>query len=267
MFIPETIDLGQSEKYDLSIRIRPDGFKFLITDPDVPSNYCLRETTFSEESMLNNVKRIIFDLNFLTQHFRKTNVLIVSKDYEIVPEDYFLESEKSSLYNFTNYNVSKYLLTHNNSNQHSITLFDIDNELYEFLMRSIYNPIFIHHTNPLINKFQNHNKTENLTSRMFVNFHDDMMDIISFSKEKLLLCQTHQGQHPMNQLYFILKSWEYCKFDQQKDYLYIIGNPFFEIIEGIKKYILNIETLNFCAETFFSNEDMHHMPLDLLLSL
>lgn len=265
MFIPETIDLGQSEKYDLSIRIRPDGLMFSIADPDTAENFCLRNTTFSEDSMVNNIQRIIFDLNFLTQQFRKTSVLVVSKNYNIVPTEYLNDKEIQSLYDFVNFNKTNHLLTHQNIQQQNITLFDIDTGLYEFLMRSLYNPVFLHHTNPLITRFQNWNKAVSQSSRMIVNYHDDMMDIFCFSPEKLILSQTYQGEQPMNQLYYILKVWEYCHFDQQEEWLYIVGEPPRETMSGLQKYILNIETSNFPTEAYLWNEDAQKAPLDLLL--
>lgn len=268
MFIPETIDLGQSEKYDLSIRIKPDGFMFSIADPEIGGNYCLRETSFSEGSLLQSIQRIIFDLNFLTQQFRNTNVIIVSKEYDIVPGNYFLEKEKSVLYDFTHYNQNDQtglVLTCENEQQESVTLFNIHKELYEFLTRSLYDPAFFHHTTPLISRFENKGKTINMTSRMFVNFHNDILDVICFSPEKLLHCLTYQGEPATNQLYYILKLWEQSGFDQKNDWLYIVGKPENTVLNGLKDYFFNIETSNFPTEAFLWNEDAQKAPLDLLL--
>lgn len=265
MFIPETIDLGQSEKYDLSIRIRPDGFMFAIADPENGKNYCLRETTFSEDSLFQNIQRIIFDLNFLTQQYRQTNVIFVSKEYDIVPLAYLVEKQKSLVYDFVHYHESSHILINRNEQQETGTLFNIDKELYEFLARSLYNPSFLHHTTPVISRFESKGKNVNLTSRMIVNFHDDMVDVLCFSTNRLLHCITYQGEKPANQLYYILKLWEKCEFDQKTDILYVLGHPDEQVMDGFKDYVLRIETSNFPTEAYLWNEDAEKAPLDLLL--
>lgn len=265
MFIPETIDLGQSEKYDLSIRIRPDGFMFSIADPQDGRKYCLRETSFSEDSFLQNIQRIIFDLNFLTQQYRKTNVLIVSKEYTIVPAGYFREKEKETIYNLVHETPASHVLSCPNEQEESVTLFNIDRELYEFLSRSLYNPLYLQHTQPLIRRFGNKEKSINLTSRMLVYFHNDMLDVLCFSNEKLLHCLTYQGEPASNQLYFILKLWESCGFDQRKNRLYVAGQPDDEVSDVLKQYFLHIETCNFPTEAYLWNEDAEKAPMDLIL--
>lgn len=266
MFIPETIDLGQSEKYDLSIRIRPDGFMFSISEPDAGSNYCLRETTFSEETLLKNVQKIIFDLNFLTQQFHSTKVVLVSPDYDIIPIEFYQNKadKKNAIFNFVHYPEASHILSYENVRQRNVTLFSVDSELYEFLFRSLYNPVFIHHTNSLIDLFENKGKSIHLTSRMFVNFHDDILDIICFSKTKMIYCMSYQEESAYNQLYYILKLWESCGFDQLNDWIHVVGEPEKKVMEGIQAYIKNIETSNFPTEAFLWNKDAQKTPLDLL---
>ena len=266
MFIPEAIDLGQSEKYDLSIRIRPDGFMFSISEPDAGSNYCLRETTFSEETLLKNVQKIIFDLNFLTQQYHSTNVILVSSSYDIVPLEFYQNKidKKNAIFSFVHTSEATHILSCENVRQRNVTLFNVESELYEFLSRSLFNPVFMHHTNPLINLFENKGKSISMTSRMFVNFHDDMFDIICFSKTQMIHCLSYHEESINNQLYYILKLWESCGFDQLNDWIHIVGEPEKKVMEGIQTYIKNIETSNYPTEAFLWNKDAQKAPLDLL---
>lgn len=266
MFIPEAIDLGQSEKYDLSIRIRSDGFMFSISEPNAGSDYCLRETTFSEETLLKNVQKIIFDLNFLTQQFRTTNVIFVTPNYDLVPFEFYQNKpdKKTAMFDFVHNAKGGHILSCENVRQRNVTLFGVESELYEFLSRSLCNPVFMHHTNPLIRLFENKGKVINLTSRMFVNFHHDILDVICFSRNRMTHCLSYQGEPAGNMLYYILKLWENCGFDQLKDWIHIVGEPDKKIMEGIQAYIKNIETSNFPTEAFLWNEDAQRAPLDLL---
>ncbi|MDR0825476.1 MAG: DUF3822 family protein [Prevotella sp.] len=265
MFLPETIDLGHSEKYILSIRINPGGFMFSISDPEDGTNYCLRETSFLiSDDLLSNVQRIIFELNFLTQEFKQTNVIFVSKDYDLVPAAYYDAKEKTRLYDFTRSRKSNYIVSGIIEKQDIITLFSPDKEIVEFLSRNLWSPRFFHHTNLLINFFENKTMLTGDTSRMYLNFHGHFLDVICFSGQKLIHSLTYENEPLMNQLYFILKLWEQCGFNQQEDHLYIVGKPEKQLVKLLQEYIKQIEQSNTPSEIFLWNEDAQKAPLDLL---
>ncbi|MBK5721515.1 DUF3822 family protein [Dysgonomonas sp. Marseille-P4677] len=265
MFLPENIDLGQSEKYVLSIRIKPNGFMFAISEPEVGKNYCLRETTFSaNDSLQNNIQRIIFDLNFLTQEFKQTNVVIVSSAYELVPPNYLEIKEKEHLYNFTHSEKAGHILSGLIEKQDIITLFNIEKDIYEFLSRNLWDPHFFHHTNLLISLLENKGKATEKSSKMYLNFHDGFMDIFCFSTSKLIHSHTYENEPVANQIYFVLKLWEKCGFNQIEDFLYITGKPDELIIIRLQEYIKHIERLNLPSEVYLWSEDAQKAPLDLL---
>lgn len=265
MFLPESIDLGHPEKYILSIRLKPNGFMFSIHEPGFEQNYCLRETTFTtKENMLADIQRIIFDLNFLTQEFRQTNVIFVSADYEMVPAKYFRAKDKDMLYNLTHANKAKNTLYSLADGQDIVTLYNADRDIYEFLSRNLWNPQFTHHTSLVGIYLDKQDEMINKGSKMYLNFHDRFMDVFCYSGTKLVHCITFEDEPAINQLYFILKLWEACGFDQMNDYLYVIGEPDMKLMLQIQEYINKIERLPAPREASMWNEDAQKAPLDLL---
>lgn len=264
MFLPENIDLGQSEKYILTIRIKTNGFMFSISNPNAGKSFCLRDTTFSDnDNYLDNIQRTIFDLNFLTQRFKKTNVIFVSKDYDLIPASYFDSKEKVILYDFTHVDKVNHLSSGLIENQDVVTLFNIDQKVFEFLSRNLWTPQFYHHANLLVHLFEERGGSENI-SRMHLNFHDEFMDIICFSNGKLLHCLSYENEPINNQLYFILKLWEQYGLNQLKDSLYISGDADKFIISRLHDYIKNVEFTNVPSEIHFWSDDAQKAPLDLL---
>lgn len=265
MFIPAHIDLGQSEKYILSIRISNSGLMFSISDPDNGKNYCLRETSFSTDSdLLINVQRIVFDLNFLTQPFKQTNVVFVSSEYDFMPTKYLAAKEKQQLYDLTHVDQSDYMMTGGVIGKEYSAIYSVSEKLHSFLCRNLYDPHFYHHTEVLADMLQDKGKAVSLTSKMFVYFHDNLTDVICFKNSKFIHCLTYENEPDANQLYFILKIWEQCQFDQMKDYLYIIGTPGEYVHTNLYDYIKNIETISTPSEVFLWSEDAQKAPLDLL---
>lgn len=265
MFLPESIDLGHSEKYVLSIRIKPSGFMFSITDPDSRRNYCLRETTFSGDgNMLENVQRIIFELGFLTQEYKQTNVVIVSKDYDLVPASYFDRKKKEHLFNYTHFDKSDYILSGLINTQDVIMLYAVGEDLHHFLSRNLWNPVFFHHANLLIDLFGEKSKIKANKSKMYLNFHDDLMDVFCFSGTRLVHSLTYENESPDNQAYYILKLWERFGFDQMQDYIYMAGRNDAQVMARLQLYISNIERIDPPGEIYLWNEDAQKAPLDLL---
>jgi hypothetical protein len=265
MFLPESIDLGQSEKYILSIRIKPDSFMFSISEPEAGQNYCLRETSFSmSDNLLANVQRIIFDYNFLTQEFKQTNVIFVSTRYDLIPANFFDVKEKEQLYNFSHTDKAEHVVSGIIEKQDIITLFNPDRDIFEFLSRNLWTPHFFHHSNLLANYYEDKNRVTGNAARMYLNFHDNLMDIICFTGPKLIHCLTYENEHALNQLYYILKLWEQCRFNQMEDYLFISGNPDKQLVKQLQEYIKNIDQLNGPSEIYLWNEDAQKAPLDLL---
>ncbi len=265
MFIPEYIDLGQSERYILSIRVSNNGLMFSISDSDNGKNYCLRETVFSSGSdLLSNVQRIVFDFNFLTQPFRRTNVVFVSAGYDFVPSQFVEARKKQQIYDLIHADKSDFLLSGEVKDKEYAAIYSVGEGLHSFLCRNLYDPHFYHHAELMVDMLQDKGKAVSLTSKMFVSFHDNMMDIICFKNSKFIHCLTYENEPAPNQLYFILKMWEQCQFDQMKDYLYIIGNPEEQIRLDVYDYIKNVEPISTPSEVFLWSEDAQKAPLDLL---
>ena len=253
MFIPETIDLGKSENYNLIIRIKDDEFMFSIADADHPDNRFVSGTEFSQETLLTNVQRIIFDFNFLTQEFRSVKVIFVSPNYTLIPDKFFEQKERLNLYNAVNSVEAKYVLSCANKGLNNHTVFAVEKELTEFLKRSLCGPEFVHHTSPLSKLFIKHDGEKISSHRMYVNYHSDLMDVICVSGNKLEHCLTYKGLNVRTQLYFILKLWEQCRLDQMSDQLYIIGDRPEMIDDVLSTYIERICHFDKFDTLFFPN--------------
>lgn len=265
MFLPSTIDLSQSEKYILSIRIEPDGLMFSISDPENGKNYCLRETSFiTDTTVLNNIKRIIFEISFLTLEFKEANVIIVSDNYDIIPDEYYDRDKKNKLYNLTHFRSDGKLLTNRNQKQNSVTLFSIDEDIYDFLSRNLCNPRFFHHTNLLVDYFSEKGKVVSMGSKMFVNFGNGLCDILCYTNSRLIHCMTIKEEQGVNQLYYILKAWEQSGFDQLQDYIYTVGLEDEKLSAELHKYVKNTEQISAPSEVFLWNEEALKAPLDIL---
>lgn len=270
MFLPDNIDFSQSEKYLLSVRIKPDGWSFSIHEPEIGGEYCYREVSFSKDSdILSNIQRMIFDFNFLSQPFKQTNVVFVSLDYEIVPQYLFEKKKKTELYNVSHYKKADTILIGQERTQSNLLLYSVDNEIYQFLSRSLYNPQFWHHANLLLNYTDRKSHTSGKNAKMYLNFHDRFLDVICFDNQsKFKHSISYYNEPVQNIVYHILNLWDKCDFDQNKDFIYIIESESpasMQVTALLRDYIKCIESLGLPSEVEFLGEDGRKTPLDLLI--
>lgn len=270
MFLPDAIDFAQSEKYVLSLRIKPDGWSFSIHEPEIGGEYCYREVSFSKDSdILNNIQRMIFDFNFLSQPFKQTNVVFVSTEYEVVPQYLFEKKKKSELYNISHSKKADRILIGAEKTQNNLLLYSVDNEIYQFLSRSLYNPQFWHHTDLLLGYTDHKNRVAEKGAKMYLNFHGRFLDIVCFdSLGHFLHAISYHNEPVQNIVYHILNLWDKCDFDQNKDFMYFIESesPVSQQIHPLlRDYISRIESLGLPSEVEFLGEDGRKTPLDLLI--
>lgn len=263
MFLPENIDLAQSEKYILSIRLVPDGFSFCIFSPSDQSIFHYQKKAFSKNlSSIENIKKTFFEVNFFSQPFQKARVSIVSPRYTIVPDIYFEKKKAKDIFEFNIHGRSGKVLSNYIAEGACHVLFDLDEEVYSFLCRNLWNPSFFSCKALLLPFFTNY-QAGNGRKRCFVNFHDEMISVTCFSGTQLLSANTYPDKEKYDALFNIVNVWEKQSLNQNSDLLILLGNlpDYKESIDTLKKLIKNVEPIKLTSE----NED--HIPTDILLAL
>ena len=271
MFLPENIDFANSEKYVMTIRLAGDGFAFTVHCPTDKNIFCYRETKFSNKlSYLENIQKIIFDYNFFTQIFKKTVVIQVIDRYTIIPDEYYEKKRVEQIYYFNTLQKEEKLIILDNAIKDikSHILFEMSEDLHDFLMRNLLNPIFEIHVADMI-PFLSHYSKEETSKCCFVHFHNPLIDIFTYSDGKLLTANTVRNENIHDAMYLIASSWEKMEFDQLKDKLFITGelSEHQTTIETLRRLIKNIEILNINYYPIIPADDLEKIPADILLKL
>src|SRR5690554_349622 len=268
MFLPENIDLAHSESYDLSIRLTPDGFSFFIHSANDPSIFHFKETSLgSKFSYVENIKRLIFDLGFLSQPFHRTSVTVVSPKYTLVPDAFFESKrvEEIARYNFHQVEGSVHSDHLVSEKYHIVYL--ITREVHSFLTRSLWSPTFHHQASLLLPLFRSRS-SENDGRCCFVDFHDNHVSIACYNNANLLTTNMFPATHPRDTLYGIVSIWEKLAFDRSTDTLILSGNPPHpEIVDELKELFPKVEQLHLELNTHVNEEQKRSLPTDILVKL
>ncbi len=267
MFLPENIDLAHSENYDLSIRLTPDGFSYCIYSVSDPSIFHYQETGMgSKFSYTENIKRFIFDLGFFSQPFNSTKATVVSPQYTLVPDVFFDSKRAKELFQYNFHEIEGKILSDKPSDELHV-LYHMDEEVYSFLSRNLWNPSFQHQATPLLSLFTAR-ALEQENRSCFADFHDKFVSVFSFDKG-LLSSNMYPADHPQDTLYYIASVWEKLDFDQSADHLFLSGNlePQQEVIEELAKLVKKMERVYLKPKTNLSEGQIRTLPTDLLAML
>jgi len=271
MFLPENIDLTNSENFILTIRLTSISVEFSVHCPTDKNIFYYWETTFSDKlTYLENIQKIIFDFNIFSQKFKKTIVISVNEKYTIVPDEYFniKRAEQIFFFNVMS-NTERSIILDNQIEALNIhLLFEMDDDLHSFISRSLLNPIFESHVTNLISYFESYKKDLKHIS-CFINFNKSSIDVITYTKGKLLSSITLQEHEDLDLTYYIFNYLMKIDFDQFNDQLFITGDLSNqkEVIDSIKKLIKNVEIIKIDSYPTIPNEELETIPSDLLIKL
>ena len=198
MFLPENIDLANSEKYNLSIRLAPNGFSFCIyTYTDTPVFFFQETSLGNKLSYVESIKKIVFDLGFFSNSFNKSSVIVVSPYYTLIPDKFFDSKNIKDIFDFNFHNQAGVVLSEKSLNGEFHVLFNMNEELHSFLSRHLFNPTIHHHSTSLIQSFINlkfdllNDITDNSNKKdCFLDFNNDYITVVCLSDNQLLTANT-----------------------------------------------------------------------------
>lgn len=257
------LDFTKSEQYSLSIRLRPDGFSFYVTDPNQFSSCFEKHITLPEKgNYVEDLKKAIFDESYLLLSYRTVTVLTETWCYQLIPDDFFDRDTMDELY-YTGRKASadrKLMVNQLRRNQYYL-LFDMDADLFSFLTRTFgINRVYAH-ISPLLEYYLKKSKTS--SSRMFIHLNSSGADISAYKQGVLQVAVNHRIEELNDYLFHILSVWETLGFDQENDELFICGeNPHFnELNSLLKRYIHKVSRMS--APMSLTLKEESSIPLEI----
>ena len=251
--VADTLTADNSEKYEVSIRLWPGGLSF--------SGYILHEkdSFFTEtfffdgnQSMAQSLKNTFFDNQFFSYLYRSVSIIYVSGKYTLVPDDVFAEKYKSLLFSFCHHNdKDETVLVYPLKELQSKMLYAVDNEVYEFLVRSLVNPHFVHSLSPLIVAWQKKSLTS-YPKRIYAFIHDKILDIACFDNGEMLFVNAFDYEKENDIIYYLLYACRQLGVNQLEDIIHFCGDKMMchSVMSVIKNYIKEIDYLMPQSDSF-----------------
>ena len=260
--VPDTLTADNSEKYEVSIRLWPGGLSFSGYIPNEKDSFFTEKVLFDDDlTIAQSLKNIFFDNQCFSYLYSSFNVVCASGKYTLVPENVFSEKDKSLLFSVCHQQdkVGK-ILVQQLSNLQLFLLFDIDNEIYEFLMRSLVNPRFIHSLYPLLISWQK-KSLKCYPKQVHAFIHNNLLDIACFERGEALFVNSFDYENENDIVYYIMYTCRQLNINQLEDSIHFYGDESkcLSAISIMGKYVEQIDYLPAQMEnyTVASDQDVY----------
>ena len=244
--VPDTLNVSSSEKYEVSIRLWPDGLSFSGYVPTEKDSFFSETVLFDGGvSVAQSLKDIFFENQCFSYVYKSLYVVCVSGKYTLVPENVFLEEDKESLFSFCHQEHEKgKVLAQPLEKLQLQLLFYLDNEVYQFLMRSLVNPRFIHSMSPLLLSWQK-KSLASYPKQIYAFIHDKMLDIACFERGEMLFLNSFDYENESDIVYYMMYICRQIGANQLEDNIYFCGdkNECSSVASIIRKYLRNADYL------------------------
>ncbi len=244
--VPNTLTADNSEKYEVSIRLLPDGLSFSGYIPLERDSFFTETILFDNDlSMVQSLKNIFFNNPCLSYIYKSFYVICVSGKYTLVPDGVFSEKEKDLLFSFCHQkDESLKILVQPLKVLNSSLLFDIDSESYEFLSRSLANLRFIHSLSSVLILWQK-KSLACYPKQMYAVIHDNAMDVLCLERGELLFLNSFDYETDNDIIYYVMYICRQLGFNQLEDCLSFCGDKARSqsAISVIGKYVRQLDYL------------------------
>jgi hypothetical protein len=202
----ETLDINSTENYELSIQASPEEFSFSILDT-IRNKYILLRSSEPDENRCftaDNIKDIIRCDDFLTKKFRKTNIILPTRGFTLVPSPLFDPARKEEYYSFNlGINDNEIILTNRLTEPDAYVVFSVPRSLID-LLRDTYPAVHpFHHSKPLLGQVA---RLARKSGNRLVHVHveKEFFNLLISEHDMLKFCNTFKFRNISDILYHVL---------------------------------------------------------------
>lgn len=239
------MDYEKSEQYQLSIRLRPDGFSFYVEAPSADEGGVevfdyLFETN---RDYLEQLKEAIYGSDKLLLTYECVRVVIQPERYLLVPEELYDLECKESLFRLGLPSAGKVTIDENRLTKlDARLLFEVESELFAFLTRTFALFSLTAHVTPLLNLFFNRSRFGS-QSKLFLFLSERGADLALYRGDSIQLTTFVATSSAKDLAFYLLTLWQQNQLNQEEDFLYVAGKCGWsdELIELLKRYIRRVD--------------------------
>ena len=263
-------ELTNSVQHILSIRLSADGFSFSALNPSDDSSFCyLPYAVDPSVSLTANVKQMLAGNEFLRKPFMRTNILVDTTAYTLIPFELFEDEQAEDIFYHCHPRRPNETILYNILDRSNVVVvFAMDKSACSLIDEHFPEARIFATVSPLIEHCSMKSRMGN-NCKMYLYLQRRTVSIMAYEHGRILFVNTFPNRGEEDVLYYVLNVWKQLGFSQTHDELYLMGGAFADeaLVDGVRKFVKTVSSVNPSAEFNRSSLAKEEVPYDMLTLL
>ncbi|MBQ7690956.1 MAG: DUF3822 family protein [Muribaculaceae bacterium] len=262
------VSIQHPERWALDVAVSRRRVQFMLYAPEQDGSLVSREIRVDPAlPALQAIENAVYDNPVLLDDYGRVRVVVRTPHFVVVPPEVAADAEVAA-------SVLAAAFPGDDSDAATCLLpqcgvgivCGLPRGMMAFLQRTFNTPPVVHHLYPLCEHFMRLN-TGTTIARMFVNLHDDAMDMAVYRHGQLVLANSLPLRNAGDAAYLVLHTWQSLRLDALTDEIQLTGDKALRdaLAPQLRQYVKYVMPAIFPAAAMRLGPDAMRAPLDLIL--
>ena len=262
------ITIQHPERWALDVAVSRRWVQFILYAPEQDGSLVTREIRVDDSlPVLQAVENAVYDNPVLLDDYGRVRLVVRAPHFVVVPAEVASDPALAAdvlaaTFPGDDTEAATCLLPHCGVG----IVYGLPRGMMAFLQRTFNTPPVVHHLYPLCEHFMGLNASTTI-ARMFVNLHDDTMDLAVYRQGRLVLANSLPLRSTGDAAYLVLHTWQSLGLDALTDEIQLTGDKALRdaLAPELRQYIKYVMPAIFPAAAMRLGPDALRAPLDLIL--
>lgn len=268
----DNVKIAHPEVWRLALRLSDRRLAYALYSrvEDRSLAYGTLEYRDAVEQYVRELEATVYDHAFLLQQYERTDVLIESLHFLLVPDEFSCGGnvdECGRYFRFI-YPHSRCAVLADHIEEAGVSVvYGVDNDVEGFVRRTFGGLHVMHFMTPIIRYFLSKEKEGNQAGKMFVYLAEGMVEVVGMRDGRLVLANCFPFRTADDALYYVLNAWQQCGMDAHRHEMYVTGDKGLRklLLPELRKYIATVVQTIFPAPLLRMGKEAMSAPFDLII--
>lgn len=261
------INIQRPELWTLQLALHPRVLRYMLFNPSQDNSLIAGEIPLdtSANKYLKAVENAVYDNSPLLDDYGRVRLLVDTEHFVLLPAQVSDENVADELLR------AQYPELEGDTALCELPVcgvklaFELAPDVLGFLQRTFNMAPIVHHLQPLCDYYARFCQRSGV-GRMFLNFHDERMDMVVFERDHLQLANTFEVRSTADAAFMALHAWESLGMDVHSDELQLTGDKAVrdQVSQELRRYISYVMPAIFPAAAMRLSHDAMRAPFNLI---
>ena len=261
------INIQRPELWTLQLALHPRVMRYMLFNSGQDNSLIAGEIPLdsSQESYVKAVENAVYDNSVLLDDYGRVRLLADTEHFLLLPPDVDDDQDADELLRAQYPELEgDTALCRLNACRVGLA-FELPPQVLGFLQRTFNMAPIVHHLQPLCDYYARFCQRSSVR-RMFLNLHDERMDMVVFDRDSLQLANTFAVRSASDAAFMALHAWQSLGMDVHTDELQLTGDKAVrdQVSAELRRYVSYVMPAIFPAAAMRLSHDAMRAPFNLI---